>query len=44
MAPKTYRLRIGDFEVEGDKAFVAEMLKRYGPQALTPETLGRTAL
>lgn len=33
MAPKTYRLKIGDFEAEGDKAFVSEMLKRYGPHA-----------
>jgi hypothetical protein len=33
MAPKTYRLKIGEFEAEGDKAFVSEMLKRYGPQA-----------
>lgn len=33
MAGKSYRLKIGDFEVEGDKAFVSEMLKRYGPQA-----------
>jgi hypothetical protein len=33
MAAKTYRLRVGDFEAEGDKAFVSEMLKRYGPQA-----------
>lgn len=33
MAAKTYRLKIGDFEAEGDKAFVSEMLKRYGPQA-----------
>lgn len=32
MAAKTYRLKIGDFEAEGDKAFVSEMLKRYGPQ------------
>lgn len=33
MPGKTYKLKIGDFEVEGDKAFVSEMLKRYGPQA-----------
>jgi hypothetical protein len=32
MATKTYRLRLGEFEAEGDKAFVLEMLKRYGPQ------------
>ncbi len=32
MPGKTYRLKIGDFEAEGDKAFVSEMLKRYGPQ------------
>ena len=32
MAARTYRLKIGDFEAEGDKAFVSEMLRRYGPQ------------
>jgi hypothetical protein len=38
MAARTYRLKIvqegREFEAEGDKAFVSEMLKRYGPQAL----------
>jgi hypothetical protein len=37
MAPKTYRLKIvqegREFEAEGDKAFVFDMLKRFGPQA-----------
>jgi len=39
MAAKTYRLKIGDFEAEGDKAFVSEMLKRYGPHVrpVSPE-------
>jgi hypothetical protein len=41
MAAKTYRLKIGDFEVEGDKAFVAEMLKRYGPQASAGPAAGQ---
>lgn len=31
MVMKTYRLRLGEFEVEGDKDFVLEMVKRYGP-------------
>ena len=31
MVMKTYRLRFGEFEVEGDKDFVLEMVKRYGP-------------
>lgn len=38
MATKTYRLKIvqegREFEAEGDRAFVLEMLKRHGPQAL----------
>ncbi len=37
MATRTYRLKIvqegREFEAEGDRAFVLEMLKRYGPQA-----------
>jgi hypothetical protein len=37
MAPRTFRLKIAqggrEFEAEGDKAFVLEMLKLYGPQA-----------
>jgi hypothetical protein len=37
MAARTYRLRLTqdgrEFEVEGDKAFVLSMLKRYGPDA-----------
>jgi hypothetical protein len=37
MAARTYRLKIvhegREFEAEGDKKFVSEMLKRYGPQA-----------
>lgn len=43
MAPKTYRLKIGDFEAEGDKAFIAEMLRRYGPEAppVSPEPAGK---
>jgi hypothetical protein len=36
MAPRTFRLKIAqegrEFEAEGDKAFVLEMLKIYGPQ------------
>jgi hypothetical protein len=36
MSAKTYRLRIAregyEFEAEGDKAFVAEMFKRFGAQ------------
>src|SRR6267154_4396807 len=40
MAPKTFRLRIAqegrEFAVEGDKAFVLEMLKLYGPQETLP--------
>ncbi len=36
MAPRTFRLKIAqegrEFEAEGDKAFVLEMLKLYGPQ------------
>jgi hypothetical protein len=35
MAGKSYRLRLGEFEVEGDKEFVLEMIKRYGPSAPT---------
>jgi hypothetical protein len=41
MAAKTYRLKIGDFEAEGDKAFVAEMLKHYGPQASAEPATGQ---
>jgi len=37
MATRTYRLRIvqegREFEAEGDKPFISEMLKLYGPQA-----------
>jgi hypothetical protein len=37
MASKTYRLKIvqngREFEAEGDRAFVLEMLKRFGPEA-----------
>lgn len=43
MPAKTYRLKIGDFEVEGDKAFVSEMLKRYGPQASAEPATGQKA-
>lgn len=39
MATRTYRLKIvyegREFEAEGDKPFVLEMLKHYGPQAVT---------
>ena len=38
MAAKSYRLKIvhegREFEAEGDKSFVLQMLKQYGPQAL----------
>jgi hypothetical protein len=38
MAAKSYRLKIvhegREFEAEGDKAFVLQMLKQYGPQTL----------
>jgi len=38
MAARNYRLKIvlggHEFEAEGDKAFVLEMLKRFGPQAV----------
>jgi hypothetical protein len=37
MPAKSYRLRIGEFEAEGDKAFVAEMVKLYGPPPTSPE-------
>jgi len=44
MAPRTFRLKIvlegREFEAEGDKAFVLEMLKLHGPQA----TLSPTAV
>lgn len=33
MSAKTYRVKIGDFEAEGDKAFVSDMLRRFGPEA-----------
>jgi hypothetical protein len=40
MATKTYRIRIGkgdqQFEVEGDKQFVLEMLKRFEPTTEQP--------
>jgi hypothetical protein len=40
MAAKAYRLKIvhegREFEAEGDRAFVLEMLKRYGPLAPAP--------
>ncbi len=32
MAGKTYRLRLGEFEAEGDKQFVLEMLAKFGPK------------
>lgn len=39
MAARTYRLKIvregREFEAEGDKAFVIEMLKKHGPEAAT---------
>jgi hypothetical protein len=39
MAAKTYRLKIveggHEFEAEGDKSFVLEMIKRFKPQAST---------
>lgn len=45
MATKQYRLKIAregyEFEAEGDKAFVVEMLKRFVPQTGT-ELLGAT--
>lgn len=38
MASRVYRLKIvqdgREFEAEGDKAFVVEMLKRHGPQSI----------
>jgi hypothetical protein len=38
MATRTYRLKIvhegREFEAEGDRSFVLQMLKRYGPQGL----------
>lgn len=30
MVAKTYRIKVGEFEAEGDKAFVLDMLKRFG--------------
>jgi hypothetical protein len=37
MAPRTFRLKLlqegREFEAEGDKAFVLEMLKLYGPES-----------
>ena len=40
MAARTYRLKIvqegREFEAEGDKKWVSEMLKSYGPQASVP--------
>jgi len=40
-----YRVRIvrGDlqFEAEGDKAFVLDMLKRFDPESATPPSLGK---
>jgi hypothetical protein len=43
MATRSYRLRIvqdaREFEAEGDKAFVLQMLKLYGPQS-SPSALG----
>ncbi len=45
MASKTYRLRIvsdgKEFEAEGDKAFVLDMVKRHAPNALTPASLDK---
>lgn len=42
MAAKTYRLRIAreghEFEAEGDKPFVLEMLKRFGSQSEARES------
>jgi hypothetical protein len=44
MAARTYRLKIvregREFEAQGDRAFVHEMLKRYGPEAPTPTQIG----
>jgi hypothetical protein len=42
MAAKTYRVRVvqdgREFEAEGDRAFVLEMLKQYGPElAIDPK-------
>jgi len=41
MAAKTYRLRIAregqEFEAEGDKPFVLEMLKRFAPQPVADQ-------
>lgn len=43
MANRIYRLRIAhegrEFEAEGDKRFVVEMLKRFGPQVTAPGTI-----
>ena len=40
MPARTYRLKIvqegREFEAEGDKKWVSEMLKSYGPQASVP--------
>ncbi len=49
MASKTYRLKIvqegREFEAEGDKAFVFEMLKLYAPQApISGSLTGKTSL
>jgi hypothetical protein len=45
MAPKMFRLKIvqegREFEAEGDKAFVFDMLKRFGPTA--PPSAGAAA-
>jgi len=47
MANRTYRLRIShegrEFEAEGDKPFVLEMLKRFGPQVAAPGMVERPA-
>lgn len=39
---KTYRLRLGDFEAEGDKEFVIEMLKRFGPHGESSASASET--
>lgn len=42
MAAKTYRLKIAreghEFEAEGDKGFVLEMLKRFAPQCVADQS------
>ncbi len=47
MATRTYRLKITqegrEFEAEGDRAFVLEMLKLHGPQAPASRPVGERA-